>query len=33
VGNNDIGDDKIVGELLAISVVMQTRRYNVGHIA
>jgi hypothetical protein len=33
VGNNEIGDDKNVGESLAISVVMQTRRYEAGRIA
>jgi hypothetical protein len=33
VGDNEIGDDKNEGKLLAISIATQTRRYDVGHIA
>jgi hypothetical protein len=32
VGDNEIGDDKNEGKLLAISIAMQMRRYNAGHI-
>jgi hypothetical protein len=33
VCNNEIGDDKNEGKPLAISIAMQTRRYDAGHIA
>jgi hypothetical protein len=33
VGDNEIGDDKNVGKSLAISIAMQTQRYDAGHIA
>jgi hypothetical protein len=33
VGNNESTTTKNVGELLAISIAMQTRRYDAGHIA
>ena len=33
VGDNEIGDDKNEGKLLAILIAMQTRRYDAGHIA
>ena len=33
VGNNESTTMKNVGELLAISIATQTRRYNAGHIA
>jgi hypothetical protein len=33
VGDNEIGDDKNEGKLLAIWIAMQTRQYDAGHIA
>jgi hypothetical protein len=33
VGDNEIGDDKNEGNLLAVSIAMQTRRYDAGRIA
>jgi len=33
VGDNEIGDDKNEGKLLAISIAMAMHRYNAGHIA
>jgi hypothetical protein len=33
VGNNESTTTKNVGESLAISIAMQTRRYDAGHIA
>jgi hypothetical protein len=33
VGDNEIGDDKNEGELLAISIAMVMQWYNVGRIA
>jgi hypothetical protein len=32
-GNNELTTTKNVGESLAISIAMQTQRYNAGHIA
>ncbi len=33
VGDNEIGDDKNLGESLAISIAVKTRRYDAGRIA
>jgi hypothetical protein len=33
VGDNEIGNDKNEGELLAISIAMAMQRYDVGRIA
>ena len=33
MGNNEIGDDKNEGELLAILIAMAMQRYDAGHIA
>jgi hypothetical protein len=33
LGDNEIGDDKNEGELLAISIAMAMQRYDAGHIA
>jgi len=33
MGDNEIGDDKNEGKLLAISIAMAMQRYDAGHIA
>jgi len=33
VGDNEIGDDKNEGKLLAILIVVAMQRYDAGHIA
>jgi hypothetical protein len=33
VGDNEIGDDKNEGKLLAISIAMAMQQYDAGHIA
>jgi hypothetical protein len=33
VGDNEIGDDKNEGKLVAISIAMAMQRYDVGHIS
>jgi hypothetical protein len=33
MGDNEMGNNKIEGKLLAISIAMAMQRYDVGHIA